>query len=276
MDNMDSIKNKIKFLNDNDLNKYTFQIRKIKNNRIHLECNDHIGVKHKTTEQVSSCGEIVTVFTEILDKYVNIKYSQHGNEHFAEKYKILPCNTDKEIIFKETYYIWKELRHVPVHNGTIKENNGKIYFEKNNNIIMIIDKDILDCLYSLACEYFSDDINKYHSNNYHLGILRFYYKKIRDNIIANNNTVNMQDISNGICIKVTRVRNFIIDAKYTLNNDSINIEKYESGKELGYGSDYMIIYNSQEYCIPVEALDQTGDISINDIDQWKVDNQLVI
>ena len=106
-------------------------------------------------------------------------------------------------------------------------------------------------------------------------VLRFYYKKIRDNLISNGYSQNnILDISNEIYIRVSPVRNLITDPEYKINQDIINITKYEVGKELQYGSDYIIEYKNEKYCIPVEALDYNGNIAVDKICNWKIEDKL--
>lgn len=272
---MCSIKDKIKCLITMIENKHTFEKREVKNNCTHMELNDYIGFQDNSIKKVSSYEQIKIAFS-ILNEYINNKYPQSNNkkDDFKIKYNTLPCGNDKEIIFKEIYNICRLLRNIVEHNkNKIKINNGKIEFR--NNIVIVIDEDILYWLFSLVCEYFSEDIEKYHSNYYHLGVLRFYYKKIRDNLISNGYSQNnILDISNEIYIRVSPVRNIITDPEYKINQDIINITKYEVGKELQYGSDYIIEYKNEKYCIPVEALDYNGNIAVDKICNWKIEDKL--
>lgn len=266
---MCNIKDKIKYLNNHDLNKHTFEKRKVKNNCTYMGFIDYIGFQDNVIKKIPLEEQIIIVFS-VLDEYVDKKYPQYKGENFKTKYNALPCSNDKEIIFKEIYNICRSLRNTVVHIK-IQFNNGKMKFKNN----VVVDEDILYWLFSLVCEYFSEEIEKYHSNYYHLGVLRFYYKKIRNNLISNGyNQNNILDISNEICIRVSPVRNLIIDPEYKINQDIINITKYEAGKELQYGSDYIIEYNGEKYCIPVEALDDNGDIAVNKVCNWKIEDKL--
>lgn len=266
---MCNIKDKIKYLNNHDLNKHTFEKREVKNNCTCMRLIDNIGFQDDSIKQIPLKQQIQTVFS-ILDEYIDKKYPKCVGADFIAKYNVLPCGNDKEIIFKEIYNICKSLRNT-VEHSKIQCNNGKMKFKNN----VVIDGDILYWLFSLVCEYFSEDIEKYHSNYYHLGVLRFYYKKIRNNLISNGyNQNNILDISSEICIHVSRVRNLIIEPKYKINQNIINITKYEDGKELQYGSDYIIEYNGEKYCIPVEALDDNGDIAVNKVCNWKIEDRL--
>lgn len=264
------IKDKIEYLNKHNLNENVFVIKKIFGDCVYMETfSDCIGLQDNSIKKVPLDEQIRTVFS-ILDEYIDKKYPKYVWKDFTTKYKALPSNNDKEIIFKEIYNICRSLRNT-VEHGQIQNNNDKMEFKNN----VIIDIDILYWLFSLVCEYFSEDIEKYHSNYYHLGVLRFYYKKIRDNLISNGYSQNnILDISNEIYIRVSPVRNLITDPEYKINQDIINITKYEVGKELQYGSDYIIEYKNEKYCIPVEALDYNGNIAVDKICNWKIEDKL--
>ena len=168
---MCNIKDKIKCLITMIENKHTFEKREVKNNCTHMEFIDYIGFQDNSIKKVLLDEQIRTVFS-ILDEYIDKKYPKYVGTDFTTKYKALPSNNDKEIIFKEIYNICRSLRNT-VEHGQIQNNNDKMEFKNN----VIIDIDILYWLFSLVCEYFSEDIEKYNSNYYHLGVLRFYYKK---------------------------------------------------------------------------------------------------
>lgn len=299
---MNEIFEKIKFINQNDLNKHVIK-------RISAEINNEGGIcsKLEMVDQVAlscsnpngnGCMTLETQIREIfsiLDNYISIIMPNNNNKKFIERYKDLTSSNDKEIIFKETYRIFMFLRNTVEHNvNNVHEHKDKIDFNGLN-----IEKGTLYWLYSLVCEYFSDTDLKYYTNDtekrylmhisksyfnnislyyskyYHLAVLRFYYKKIRDNLIKTgykdriSKCYGLSDISYPIIIYIDKPRYELSNVTFNINNDSIKISLLKSNH---YRVDYQITYNNENYCIPEEALSSEGTINIIEINKWKITN----
>lgn len=272
---MKKIIQKIDYLNLHGLNKHVIERREVKNNCFIMKFSDDLlSGNNQKYNRVPLDDQIKIVFS-ILDIYIDYLFSnKYIGENFTKRFNVLPENNDREIIFKLTYGLIRKLRNTVDHrNNNIIVNENDIDFDG-----ILITKEALYLMYSLVCEYFSNDINKYYCKYYHLGILRSYYDKILNELKINNsqayNDYSSITVSNEIRINVKRVRNVILTTKYTVNNDYINIETYNSEKYSEYGTDYRLNYNNSIFYIPIEALDINGNIYISNINNWILENDL--
>ena len=260
------------FLTYNNFNKYVIQQRPVNLNNdggatINLCFKEYIGINSQE-KFIPLTIQIITVFS-LLDSYIDVNIpSILPGSNFKLRYKSLPCSSDKEIIFKELYRIFRKLRNTVIHNS------NSINIDNINNTIdfdgIIISTDTLYWLYSLVCEFFSDDKKIYPSECYHIGVLRYYY----DTIVNSLNTASYTDdisysllsLSSDIRILVT-VRYPVENPNYTFSSPKLSIIKYDCGLPY-YRADYNICYNNKHYFIPDEALDSNGNLDLNDINNW--------
>lgn len=260
------------FLTNNKFNKFVIEQRWItlRGNGASMGTmcfSDYIGVNVQS-KSIPLTIQIITVFS-LLDGYidVNIPTIPTGS-NFKQRYKLLPCSSDKEIIFKELYRIFRKLRNAVIHNSnaiTIDTINNNIDFNG-----LIISTDTLYWLYSLVCEFFSDDRSLYPSDFYHVSVLRYYYDKIVNylNAANYNDDINygLLNLSTNIRILVT-IRYPVENPNYTITNNTLVINKYNCGLS-NYKADYNINYNHKRYFIPDEALDSNGNLNLNSISNW--------
>lgn len=258
------------FLKSHRLNKYVIEHRYVTINdngesTVKLTFCDSIGFDRQNL-QVPLTVQIVTIFS-FLDSWIDINYTniQLGS-NFKSRYKNLPIKTDREIIFKETYRIFRKLRNTVIHNSAnININNSEVDFD---GIKLSIDT--LYWLYSLSCELLSTNKNIYISETYHTGVLRYYYNKIVMDLKAcgysDDLSVPFLPISSDVKISVT-IRYLVKNAEYKVVNEKLYLDRYDYGCDY-YSADYDIVYCNKEYRIPEEALEKDDMIDLSKIDLW--------
>lgn len=242
------------YLNKNGDEKGTFNL------------NDSMAFSKKI-QAVPLTIQIITAFS-ILDSWIdtNIDEIKMGSNFFT-RYKKLPSSCDKEIIIKETYRIFRNLRNTVIHNN----NNINII---NDNVInfngITIKINTLYYLYSLVCELFSNNRSIYFSDRYHIGVLRYYYDKIIKDLYevdyCDDIGKSFLSISDDVIISVT-VRYTIQNPNYEIIENILKIKKYKC--QFDYKADYRVIYKGKEYFIPDETLDTDGRIELFKLPDWE-------
>lgn len=262
------------FLTYNKFNKYIIEQRNITLSEDGGACgtlcfSDYIGINLQN-KAIPLTIQIITIFS-LLDSHIDVNIPTiPSGSNFKKRYNLLPSSTDKEIIFKELYRIFRQFRNTVIHNS------NSINIDNTNNTIdfdgIVISIDTLYWLYSLVCELFSDNGNLYPSEFYHTGVLRNYY----DIIVNYLNSANYNDdiaydllsLSSDIRILVT-IRYIVENPKYSITSTTLSIDKYNC-QISNYRADYNIYYNNNHYFIPDEALDSNGNLNLNDINNWIV------
>lgn len=262
------------FLNVQGLNQRVIKQRPVtlgdgNESTVQIAISDHVGFSSREKE-IPITIQIMTIFS-MLDTHIDLVYPQLQGMNFFRRYKSLPVNSDKEIIFKEIYRIFRKLRNTVIHNSSTISiiGNEKVDFDG-----LSIDVDTMYWLYSVACELFSRDNKKYYSPIYHECVLRAYYRKIFEKLRVLNYRDDIEngllDISANVSVLVT-VRYPVVNPKYVIDEMKIKIVKYDCGDEHGR-ADYYITHEGDKYCVPDEAIDVNGELSLNELTCWRLES----
>lgn len=260
------------FLQSHGLNKHviTHRLVTIDENRgsnVAFTVTDYMSFSQQNL-QVPLTVQIVTIFS-FLDSWIDINYTnvQPGG-NFKARYRQLPESTDKDIIFKETYRIFRKLRNTVIHsniNINIDITNNKVDFDG-----LILSIDTIYWLYSLSCELLSSNKEVYISEAYHIGVLRYYYNRIVTDLqncgYTDDVPISFLTISSEIQIIVT-LRYLVKNAKYLVLEDYLCFDMYNCGYDY-YKADYEIIYDNNIYRVPEEALSENNMINLSYIGLW--------
>ena len=262
------------FLNAHGLNQRVIEQRPVtlgegNKSTVQITFSEHIGFSSREKE-IPITIQIMTIFS-MLDTHIDLVYPHLQGVNFLRRYKALPVNSDKEIIFKEIYRIFRKLRNTVIHNSSTINiiGNEKVDFDG-----LSIDIDTMYWLYSAACELFSCDNKKYYSPIYHECVLRAYYRKILEKLrgLSYRDDIenSLLDISTNVSVLVT-VRYPVVNPKYVIDEMKIRIAKYDCGDE-HYRADYYITHEGDAYWVPDEAIDVNGELSLSELAYWRLES----
>lgn len=224
--------------------------------------------------------QIIVIFST-LDAKIDFNFPNLQGQSYRNKYLNLPHNTDKEIILRECYRIYKVLRNVAVHSmNSITVSNEKVVAQYNfnrTNYHLDISNEGVSYLFTYILESFNS--NSQYTLNHDKALTRDLYDLIRQGINSFEDEfgIDLEPISNRLKIR-SGIRNYIVNASFEINEKKntlkiitpyIKSEIYE--KE--YGVDYLIqLPNTTLYLIPDAVLNGHFEIELTKIDDWRLNH----
>lgn len=208
----------------------------------------------------------------LLDFHVDTMHPGMEGKSYRQKYEDLPASGDYDLILRELFRVSKVIRNALVHNpSSFDIANGQVnidYTRGKINFRMGMSMEALAGFYTAIVMYLKGDMGR---GNYFLGIMRSIYSNVLMGIKVFNDEFGnaLEKPSSGIKMK-WHTRLVHSNPQHHVNEGRIRILHPDRKLQPWEGLDFHIKHNSDEFLIPLEALNE--DLSISELDlvnNWK-------
>lgn len=215
--------------------------------------------------------KFMMIFT-VLDFFIDTKYPELEGLSFAQKYRQIPCDNDKELILRELYRVAKVIRNSIVHSPSsfdMSGNNLNVDYQfRSTDFSLKISFDALMYFYTSLVMFSKGDLG---DGNYFLGIIRSLYSNVVSGIVCFSDEFGSQlnMPSDGLKIK-PYVREIVMHPDYEVEDGQVKIKFNERNTPEWQGMDFYIEYNGVGILVPIEALRSDFTIGEQDlINNWR-------
>lgn len=221
----------------------------------------------------------------LIDAVLESENPELENTGYITKYKNLSKRNDFEIVINETYRILSFIRNIITHNKSkliIENGRLKCSYVKSStrgprDLSLDISHSSLSILFAIAMlrSKITGEADKYHSL-----IISAMYKSALSGILefSDEYTSTTQSRLSEINIVegVKWRRRYRVKPQHEkFNGEKIKFARYPKLDEYS-GDEYEFVHNNEIHIIPGEALDNNGEIPMQDALEWRITNKALV